>query len=520
LDRDTANKLILPELEKIYAYSLSRLYDKTAAEDLSQDIVCEVLRSVVHLRDNNAFYGYLWRVAENTFRKYIRQSKPQTAELCDNIVGVFIETPEQEVIHKEDLQNLRRELALLSEKYRKIAVLYYIDAKSCSEISSLMSVSEEMVKYYLFTARKKLKEGIAMTRNLGEKSYNPGIFCMDYWGSGDNSAFLNLFKRKLPGNILLAAYASPVTAQELSGELGVSLPYLEDEIDILLKHEMLQKIGEKYRTNIIIFTEKADREISAKIKPLVEAAAADFYKEIVSVLPELRLLDIKMPKESDNYALWVYANYALMMGCLFGQTSSEFPLLCNGSHGYVYGYDHDYSTHHFNGIYSDCLNEDKSVSVSVVNYAIIAESQNWQPVKWDAALGAMFDAILKKPVDVNNEMLLRYIDEGYIVNNAGALEPNFTVMPFEVYKGRLYDLLKPAAGIVSKCKDSIIETAAKTIKSYAPKALRDKCDVLTEVRYKMDTMAFVMESMVEQKLLLLPEKGEKPCVMGYYDNVI
>jgi RNA polymerase sigma factor (sigma-70 family) len=142
LERETANKLLLPELEKIYAYSLSRLYDKSAAEDLSQEIICEMLKSIDHLHDEKAFYCYLWRVAENTFRKYIRRNKQQTVELCDDAVGVFIETPEQEFIHKEDLHTLRRELALLSEKYRKIAVLYYIDAKTCSEISSLMSVSD------------------------------------------------------------------------------------------------------------------------------------------------------------------------------------------------------------------------------------------------------------------------------------------------------------------------------------------------------------------------------------------
>jgi hypothetical protein len=186
----------------------------------------------------------------------------------------------------------------------------------------------------------------------------------------------------------------------------VSLPYLEDEIEILIKHEVLNKVGKKYQTNIIIFTEKADREVLAEIKPLVESTAVKFYNEIVSVL--------------------------------------------------------------------------------------------------------------MKSIDFDNEMLLKYINEGYIINNAGVLEPNFTIMPFEVYSNKLFGLLEPAADIVSECCNKIINTAAKIVKSYAPKALKDKCDVLAEVRYKMDTMAFIMESLVEQKLLLLPEKDEKPCIIGFY----
>jgi hypothetical protein len=39
-----------------------------------------------------------------------------------------------------------------------------------------------MVKYYLFKTRKILKEGIGMTREYGEKSYNPGTFRMGFLG--------------------------------------------------------------------------------------------------------------------------------------------------------------------------------------------------------------------------------------------------------------------------------------------------------------------------------------------------
>ncbi|MDR0948722.1 MAG: sigma-70 family RNA polymerase sigma factor, partial [Lachnospiraceae bacterium] len=446
MEREVANKLLLAELEKIYAYSLSRLYDKTAAEDLSQEIIYELLKSISNLRQDAAFYGYLWRVAENTFCKYIRRHKSQTVELCDDAIGVYIETPEQEVIHKEDLYILRRELALLSDKYRRIALLYYMDAKSCSEIATLLSVSEEMVKYYLFTARKKLKEGIHMTRTLGEKSYNPGTFRMDFWGSGNNNDFWNLFNRKLPGNILLTAYHSPVTVQELSSELGVSLPYLEDEIDILLHHEMLRKVGEKIQTDIVIFTEKADHEIFTEIKPLINDTAAKFYNEIKAVLPKLRTLEIQTPKSSDHYLSWVYANYALMIACMFWDTSPDLPLLCNGARGYVYGYDNDYATHHFHGIYNNLTNADQSASVSVVNYRVISCSQNWnQHGNSGRSIQAMTDAILKKEVDINNEVLLRYIEESYVLNNAGILSPNFPVMPFEIYHGEVKDLLKPAA---------------------------------------------------------------------------
>ena len=109
----------------------------------------------------------------------------------------YWDTPESEVIHREELQLLRRELALLSSQYREATVAYYIRNKSCAEIAHDLRISVEMVKYYLFKTRKILKEGVEMTREFGEKSYHPGNFQMDFWGGGDNSRYWALFKRKL-----------------------------------------------------------------------------------------------------------------------------------------------------------------------------------------------------------------------------------------------------------------------------------------------------------------------------------
>ena len=70
-----------------------------------------------------------------------------------------------------------------------------------------------------------------MNRTLGEKSYNPVRFEIDFWGTkaGDDNEYRSFRERKIRGNILLAAYYTPISAQELSIELGVAMPYLEDE---------------------------------------------------------------------------------------------------------------------------------------------------------------------------------------------------------------------------------------------------------------------------------------------------
>lgn len=80
-----------------------------------------------------------------------------------------------------------------------------------------------------------------MERLYGEKSYRPNIFEIDFWGTkcGDDREYRDFERRKIKGNILLAAYYCSVSIQEISMELGVALPYLEDEIRLLLERQYL-----------------------------------------------------------------------------------------------------------------------------------------------------------------------------------------------------------------------------------------------------------------------------------------
>lgn len=175
LKQEKAARLLSDNLRNIFAFSLSRLYDKAEAEDLTNDIICEVLKCASRLRNESAFYSFMWRIAENTFKKRIRKSSVQIVEFDENFVGTYRVTPEAEYQKSEELKLLGRELSLLSKQYREVTVAYYLHGKSCSEISAECGISTEMVKYYLFKTRKILKEGMGMSREFGEKVIIPAL---------------------------------------------------------------------------------------------------------------------------------------------------------------------------------------------------------------------------------------------------------------------------------------------------------------------------------------------------------
>ena len=211
----------------IFSYCMAKTSTREEADDLSQDILYELIKSTKNIRDDKAFYGFMWAVANNVYKQWYRKKlKNNTCELTDDIPSKEDELLEED---NSDIFLLRRELTLLSEKYRKATILYYIEGQSCSEISSTLAISESMVKYLLFKSRKILKEGMNMERNLGELSYNPKTLIPAYSGQGPNK-FWSFMQSKVRQNIVSACYNDSLTVQQISLETGIPLPYLDDEI--------------------------------------------------------------------------------------------------------------------------------------------------------------------------------------------------------------------------------------------------------------------------------------------------
>lgn len=519
MDKKQASELLSENLKNIFAFSFSRLYDKTDAEDLTNDIVVEVLSSVHRLKDDSAFNAYMWRIAENTFKRFIR--KKQLNPIAEDDIGnsdVDYVTPESEYIKQEEISMLRRELSLLSKQYREVTVLYYFRGKNVSRIASELNISNEMVKYYLFKTRQIIKEGFGMNRTLGEKSYSPASFKPDFWGWNSHPYMDGMFKRRLPGNIVLAAYDAPIDIKSLSNELGVSAPYLEDELDILLEYEILRKVGDKVQTDIIIFTEEYDKTVNGIFKNIASAAAEKLIPELEKILPEMKKYNFGIELD-ENSLKWLCSSriaYVAMNAASESKIGNgeSFPPLANGSKGYVFGYDNNYENHRFEGIYGECGRRSSNAAISVINFRILKNICCWRPTKWDSSLDAMCDAVRQKAPCEDNDMVIKYIDEGFIRVENGVLIANFPTIEADVLKRLNREEFMPSINIVSEAVKETCESAISILKKSVPDALRGKCDCLAYVRHSKDAMAYIIEALVEKGFLYIPDKKQNLTILG------
>lgn len=214
MDRETSDKLIADAAKTIFSYCRARTNSKEEAEDLSQDIILELLKTRGNLRDDKAFYGFMWALAGNVYKDWCK--KRRKINECALDEGMSDDgIPFSVLLEKEsDLKLLYRELCLLTGQYRQVVIEYYFKDRKVSEISKSLNISESMVKFLLFKSRKMMKEGMNMERTRGDLSFNPvkmrvGILIP----KDDNGAteYGHAIRDLVNGNLMAQNILSPAT---------------------------------------------------------------------------------------------------------------------------------------------------------------------------------------------------------------------------------------------------------------------------------------------------------------------
>ena len=250
-------------LDKIYQFSYRRCNTSYEAEDLCSDIILAVI-SAVHNQENiENFYAFVWTIARRVYADYSekRNQTRQTVSIengdlllttKENEIDLFLE----EAAEHEQIKKIFAEISFLSKAYREVVVLYYIDEIKVKDIALKLSINETTVKQRLFSARNEIRKEV---ETMSERKLSLKPVSLAFIGTGNPSGNDPRTKaeRILSQNIVYACKDKAKSAKELSEELCVPMPYIEDELDIQIKGEngsygLLRKEGEKYIANVII----------------------------------------------------------------------------------------------------------------------------------------------------------------------------------------------------------------------------------------------------------------------------
>ena len=314
---------------------------------------------------------------------------------------------------------------------------------------------------------------------------------------------------------MIAAYYRPVTIQEISFELGVALPYLEDEIKLLIDRGYLVFNNGKYLTNIPIFTLDCTKTIDGRLKELTEESA----RKIVAVTDEF---DERFGNRFENTNL---AHWQKLLLCLhyslidtendleknYGELPKDGPyshVNGGGGHGIIWGRSTenivgDKLPRGIQGVYNGCPASDKRGSVIAMNFRQTLNAQHFEGQMTDPIVCTAVDCFEYLPKDwqkVLND--LHYAKDG---------RANFAVWSSQEYD-ELQQILNECISIASDLNRKTAEIAANITADLAPSHIRKTAEYVGAFVYRFNAIENLVNTLLDMNYLALVDDMAKPAI--------
>lgn len=167
-DQEAFAMLVKAYQNKVFGLALNVVHNRETADDLAQEIFLKAYLSLNRFRFESEFGTWLYQIAINHIRDYLRKHKKEKNDLrLDDIPEPGLPEGEaslqlaeqQEAERRRRL--LRQKLEEMPEKYRLILTLRDIQGLSYEEIGKILKLSPGTVDSRLHRARRLLRKKLA-----------------------------------------------------------------------------------------------------------------------------------------------------------------------------------------------------------------------------------------------------------------------------------------------------------------------------------------------------------------------
>ena len=171
-DRDAFEPLVEQHKGTVYALVVGKTGDFASAEDIVQETFVEAFRQLKSLKDPAKFRAWVRGIAMNLSNEWIRKRKRNVPidDLDDSkeanihsevLPESFVRLPAapDSDFEKEEMRNyVLQAVGRLSEKYREVLLLHYMEGLKYREIAEMLDVPESTVLGRLQVGRDQLRE--------------------------------------------------------------------------------------------------------------------------------------------------------------------------------------------------------------------------------------------------------------------------------------------------------------------------------------------------------------------------
>ena len=157
----------------IYNAAYKMIPNPQDAEDISQEVIIKVYKSISKCAGAASFKSWLFRIINNTCIDEIRRRKGKTNLSLDTDYGEDSghrenpvlrdeSTPETEFLRKDMNENIQSAINKLPPDYKAVIIMRDINGLSYDEVASALGINMGTVKSRIARARKKLKDELKL----------------------------------------------------------------------------------------------------------------------------------------------------------------------------------------------------------------------------------------------------------------------------------------------------------------------------------------------------------------------
>jgi RNA polymerase sigma-70 factor (ECF subfamily) len=160
-NRAAAAELVDLYYMQIYLYMRRFGYSVAVSEDLTQETFLQIWQHIGQLRSSRALNSWIYKVASNVSRLYLRKKKGKDLPSIEEIVIPADDSNEGNIAElNEQVNMLRKAVIELPIKFREVIILHYLQSLSINEGAQVLGVREGTFKSRLSRALTILRKKV------------------------------------------------------------------------------------------------------------------------------------------------------------------------------------------------------------------------------------------------------------------------------------------------------------------------------------------------------------------------
>jgi len=164
-DQEAFAQIYEEYFDRIYRYITFKIGDAVEAEDLTQQVFLNTLRSISSFKwRGKPFSAWLYRIAHNQVVDYLRKKKKAVVPLEENLASAG-DNPQQAAERKLGIERVLAAARHLTDAQREVISLRFTSELSIAQVAEVMGKSQGAVKALQHSGIVALRRALSVTQN-------------------------------------------------------------------------------------------------------------------------------------------------------------------------------------------------------------------------------------------------------------------------------------------------------------------------------------------------------------------